>query len=248
MRLIPLAGVVGLTLAAVACASAPAGPSGAGAPPATGPRIFVSPFGEPFRSEPGEPYPVVAWFAGADADGDGALTLEEFTADGLRFFAELDLRGDGQIAPDEVAAYEDRMDRAFAGIAPVGGPGGGPRRGGRPSAPMSLGLAEPQQGATSGLDQGLGADRPRQLRASASSSRIAQAGLLAVPQPVKSADTDFNQTITRQEQEAVARRWFGLLDANRDGRLTLAELPQTAMQSGVVPGGGRLPPRQRQSN
>ncbi|RZJ96741.1 MAG: hypothetical protein EON88_06040 [Brevundimonas sp.] len=91
----------------------------------------------------------------------------------------------------------------------------------------------------------MGNDRPRAQRSAASSSRIAQAGLLGVPQPVKSADTDFNQYITRQEQERVAQRWFGLLDKDHDGRLTLAELPQTATQRGMGPAGGRAPPRQR---
>ncbi|RZJ79692.1 MAG: hypothetical protein EON88_32750, partial [Brevundimonas sp.] len=73
MRFIPLAtlGVASLTLFAAACASAPGGPGGSGGPPPMGPQIFVSPFGEPFKSQPGEPYPVAAWFAGADANGDG---------------------------------------------------------------------------------------------------------------------------------------------------------------------------------
>ena len=247
MRFIPLAtlGVASLALFAAACASAPGGPGGSGGPPQMGPQIFVSPFGEPFKSQPGEPYPVAAWFAGADANGDGALMLDEFTADGMRYFAVLDRSGDDGISPAEVAAYEATVDRAFLAMdVPMGGPGGGPRRGGgRPSAPLNM--AEPQQGGNSGMDQGLGSDRPRAQRSSASSSRIAQAGLLGVPQPVKSADTDFNQTITRQEWEAVAQRWFGLLDKDHDGRLTLAELPQTAMQRGVPLNGGRRPPRVR---
>jgi hypothetical protein len=239
MRL-PLAASILFAAALGACASDPGRPSSAAQ---MGPQIFISPFGEPFRGEPGVPYPVAAWFAGADADADGALTLEEFTADGLRFFGTLDRDGDGQIRPMEVGLYEARLDAAFAGVnGPMGG-GGAPRRGGRPSAPMSL--AEPQQGGNSGLDQGLGADRRRAERSSASTSRIAQAGLLSVPQPIKSADTNFDQSITRQEQTAIAQRWFGLLDRDRDGRLTLAELPQTAMQRGMPIGGGRLPPRVR---
>jgi len=254
MRSLPLVlGVAALALTLAGCASdpGPGGPGGRGGPPMA-PQIFVSPFGEPFRGEPGEPYPVAAWFTGADANGDGALMLDEFTADGLRYFAVLDRTGDGEISPAEVASYEADMGDAFAGIdGPMHGPGGGPRRGGRPSAPLNM--AEPQggvggglpQGGNSGLDNGLGNDRPRAARSLASLSRIAQAGLLGVPQPVKSADTNFNQYITRQEWEAVAQRWFDLLDKDHDGRLTLAELPHTALQRGVAPGAGRAPPRQR---
>ncbi|RZJ87584.1 MAG: hypothetical protein EON88_22675, partial [Brevundimonas sp.] len=198
MRPTPLAraaalGAASLTLSLAACASSPGGPGGpGGGGPAIGPQIFISPFGEPFKSQPGEPYPVAAWFSGADTNGDGAVMLDEFTADGLRYFAVLDQSRDGEISPGEVAAYETTVDRAFLSIETLmTGPGGGPRRGGgRPSA--ALNMAEPaqgapQQGGNSGLDNGLGNDRPRAQRSAASSSRIAQAGLLGVPQPVKSA-------------------------------------------------------------
>lgn len=252
MRPTPLVtlGVASLTLFAAACASGPGAPGGPGGPPPMGPQMFISPFGEPFKSQPGDPYPVAAWFAGADANGDGALTLDEFTADGMRYFGVLDRSGDGGISPAEVAAYEATVDRAFLSIETLmTGPGGGARRGGgRPAAPLNMAepaQGAPQQGGNSGLDQGLGNDRPRAQRSAASSSRIAQAGLLGVPQPVKSADTDFNQTITREEQARVAQRWFGLLDKDHDGRLTLAELPHTAMQRGDAGRPGRAPPRVR---
>ena len=253
MRLsVALAALATVTLSAslAACASDPGAPGGGGGGRApAGPQVFFSPFGEPFRSPPGEPYPVAAWFAGADTNGDGALMLDEFTADGMRYFAVLDRDRDGQISPGEVAIYEAQADQAFGGIVPAGGGGfgGGRPMGGRPAQPLNM--AEPQagmpQGGSSGLDQGLGADRPRAARSAASTSRIAQAGLLGVPQPVKSADANFNQYITRQEWTAVAQRWFGLLDADHDGRLTLAELPHTALQRGDDGRAGRAPPRVR---
>ena len=79
--------LVGLGLVALlgACATDPGGPQGG--PPQDRSEIFISPFGEPFVSQPGEPYPAAAWFAGADADHDGRLTAEEFSAGGRRWFA-----------------------------------------------------------------------------------------------------------------------------------------------------------------
>ncbi|MFO0437243.1 MAG: hypothetical protein ACK5YD_01795, partial [Phenylobacterium sp.] len=63
------------------------------APPPPGGSLFISPFGEPFRSPSG----LADWFAGADVDKDGALTLQEFRADGLRFHARLDTDRDGRV-------------------------------------------------------------------------------------------------------------------------------------------------------
>ena len=98
-------------------AGMPRGPDGAGArgrhgrPPGHGgaPPFFLSPAGEPFRTMPGGPSPLAAWFAGADANHDGVLTFAEFQADFRRFFAILDTNHDGEIAPDEVNRYETEI-------------------------------------------------------------------------------------------------------------------------------------------
>ncbi|NBB64433.1 hypothetical protein GVN18_34815, partial [Pseudomonas sp. ODNR1LW] len=114
-----LAGI-GLLSLVSACAAGPGGrgphgPEGGadGAPPPQRSEIFVSPYGELFVSEPGEPYPVAAWFADADADSDGRLTAEEFAADGQRWFATLDQDADGVIGPGEIFAYERLVDATF---------------------------------------------------------------------------------------------------------------------------------------
>src|SRR3954468_19652800 len=64
-----------------------------------GPRggLFLSPMGEPFRSADPAADNVGAWFAQADADHDGALTLAEMQADAARFYATLDVNHDGEI-------------------------------------------------------------------------------------------------------------------------------------------------------
>lgn len=257
------------------CASGPKGPPDGpgGSPPGGfggGPQAFVSPFGEPFLSQPGEPYPVAAWFAGADTDHDGALTFAEFAADGQRWFTALDLDGDGEIGPDEIAIYEARTTQALSGVGMggMGGPGGGRRgppgggaqgggaRGGPPGGGMSLGEGGAQDGGMGqmggqmggpgGQDGGPGGGggRTRSGPYRAPSSVLAMAGLLNSPQPVKAADTNTNQRITPQEWTAAAQRWFQLLDADKDGRLTLETLPKTPLQQGGEHGGGGgRPPR-----
>ena len=69
-------------------------------------QVFVSPMGEPFRSEAGGTAPVDLWFNAADTDHDGALTRAEFQADAKRFFLTLDRRHDGEIDPDDIEYYE----------------------------------------------------------------------------------------------------------------------------------------------
>lgn len=287
---------IGLVAMTCACASGPDlgpppgmgfGPGGPGGPGGEGPppmrQVFVSPFGEPFEAGPGEPYPVAAWFAGADADADGRLTPAEFEADGLRWFVALDADRDGKIGPLEVTAYEAMIGQKLGGQRGgpgMGGPGGGmgggrggDRGGGRPGG----GFGGPAGGAALNADEdggqiggqdfpggsggmpggggpgsggpGGGSRIPGGGRGPAGGrtamTPLAMANLLAVPQPVKSADQDMNQFITREEQVRVAQRWFGLLDTNHDGALTLAELPETGLQKGSArPGAsGRRPPR-----
>jgi hypothetical protein len=221
--------LVGLGLVALlgACATDPGGPQGG--PPQDRSEIFISPFGEPFVSQPGEPYPVAAWFAGADGDHDGRLTAEEFSADGRRWFVRLDLDGDTVLTPGEIAAYERQIDIAFlhANAGPMRGSGPG-RRGGRgePDGRMGIGEGAGQEDEVSNIQPHM----PKASAASESAERMARAGLLAVPQPVRSADRNMDQRITTQEWAAAAERWFGLLDTDHDGALTLDTLPRTAVQ------------------
>jgi len=227
-RLAPIVlGVAALGLVTGGCASGPGGPMGGpGGAQGPGPGLFVSPFGELFFAEPGEPWPVAGWFSGADADSDGRVTPEEFTADGIRQFRALDVRRDDRLTPDEIAAYEADLAEARARLP---GMAGGPREPGRRlqgfSGGMALGLAEPaqQQGSRS-------APRQRAPTGPLAYGPIAAAGFFNYPQPVKAADIDTNQTVTAQEWAQATDRWFIALDTDQDGALTLATLPRTPLQ------------------
>jgi Ca2+-binding EF-hand superfamily protein len=56
-------------------------------------------------------------------------------------------------------------------------------------------------------------------------------GLLAMPEPVRAADTDFNGGISAYEFDAAASARFQLIDSNHDGSLELPEV--TAMREAV---------------
>lgn len=75
------------------------------APPPSGEGLFISPFGEPFRSAAG----LADWFSAADADRNGILTIKEFTDDGLRFHARLDADRDGRVDGFENTTYENQV-------------------------------------------------------------------------------------------------------------------------------------------
>lgn len=231
-RLAPVAlGAVVLALAACASSPGPRGPGGPGGPRGPGapqgprPGLFVSPFGELFFSEPGQPWPVAAWFAGADADGDGRVTFEEFSADGLRQFRSLDVRRDDRLTPDEIALYEEDLAEARARLP---GMQGGPRAPGRRMegfSGQSLGVAgEPQQ------QRRRSAPRQRAPTGPLAYGPIAAAGFFNYPQPIKAADLDTNQTVTAEEWATATNRWFLALDTDQDGVLTLDTLPRTPLQ------------------
>lgn len=181
-----------LVLMAPAALAAQPPPSPAGGGP------FLSPMGEPFRSREQAADNVGTWFAGADRDGDRALTLAEMSGDSARFFTLLDSDRDGELEMAEIARYENE-------IAPE----------------VQVGL---QMRATGVGDWGGGRRRkiPVYERGLDGAARFS---FLSLPHPVMAADYDLNRGVSRAEFAQAAAERFALLDKDRDGRIVRAELP-----------------------
>jgi Ca2+-binding EF-hand superfamily protein len=157
-------------------------------------RVFISPMGEPFRRADGPGEPIERWFAGADADHDGALSVTEFQADAARFFGTLDVNHDNEIAPDEISRYETQ-------IAP-----------------------EVQMGLRMRIATGGPNARPPRLRPGEGPFGMGTQALLNIPQPVISADADLNRGVSPAEFRHTAGQRFLLVDRNHDGRISHDEL------------------------
>jgi hypothetical protein len=68
--------------------------------------LFIAPSGQPFRSAPGQPYPVVQWFQQADRNHDGKIDRQEFRDDAAGFFHVLDRSGAGVLSDSDIDQYE----------------------------------------------------------------------------------------------------------------------------------------------
>jgi hypothetical protein len=197
-------------------------------------RVFISPAGQPFRAPADAPYPAADWFARADADGDGTLTRAEFIADALAFFDSIDTDRDGRVDGFENADYERDVAPEITGVLRRPEVGArGPLDSWRPLNRGDLIWGRPPL-----LTPGARGEKPPPRRQGA-----AQYGLLNEPHPVRAADGDFDGKVSRAEAEAAARRRFGLLDGDGDGRLTLADLPATPAQ--IAFGETTTPPARR---
>lgn len=196
-------------------------------------RVFISPAGQPFRAPIEAPYPSADWFARADADRDGVLTPSEFTSDALAFFDSIDADKDGRVDGFENADYERLVAPEITGV--MRRPDRRASGGGDLWRPLSR--ADVLWGGQSRLTPGARGDTPAPKRQGA-----AQYGLLNEPHPVRAADNDFDGKVTRAEADAAARRRFGLLDGDGDGRLMMVELPRTPAQFAY---GDDTPPPER---
>jgi hypothetical protein len=200
-------------------------------PPGEMPRLFVSPAGQVFRTAPGEPPPIAAWFRQADENGDGAISFAEFQADFRRAFAAFDSDHDGEIGPDEVTRYETeilpematRGRGAFGGGSPGAGMGPGGRGGGEHGGGSGRGGGGRRGGGGAGRGgggAGAGAGAPGAYRMSGA----ARFGLLPISHPIMAADADFNRGVSRAEYDQAAASRFSQLDMAHNGRLTLDAL------------------------
>jgi len=209
-----------------------AGPDGAGGPGR--PSLFVSPAGEPFRAEPGEAYPVAVWFKGADANGDGKLTKDEFVADAARFFARLDVNKDGVIDGFELKVYETQIVPEITEERGGGPPGGGAqsgafRQGGGGRGGGGGGSRGGGRRGGGGFG-GQGAPGGGQGQSTPQASGAGPYDLLGEREPVAGADLDLNSRITLANFRRRAEQRFALLDKDGQGYLLLAELPKTQVQ------------------
>ena len=171
--------------------------------------------GEPFRPNGREDDTLVDWFRQADRNHDGQLTLVEMQQDADRFFALLDVNHDGEIDPDEISRYEDV-------VAPEIGSG--------PHFSMAgLGSEDPQAGEAGrggGHRHGGGHHGGGNWGGSGEEGDrgAARFGLLDLPEPVVSADADFNRGVSQSEFRQAAGQRFLALDLDHRGYLTLAGL------------------------
>lgn len=187
-------------------------------------QLFISPMGEPFRASHRLGAAQDLWFAGADADGDGRITLAEFQRDATRFFAVLDRGKDREIDPDDIDFYETtlvpeiRVTSTGRGPASGGhrGSGGrGPGGGGSGGQGMRLGDSDSKKSATT-VRERLGA---------------ARFGFFDLPEPVAAADINLNRGIDPAEFARAASIRFAALDRNHDGALTRHELPRAGAET-----------------
>lgn len=196
-------------------------PRGEGGPPQ---RLFISPSGEPFRGGDG----LATWFAHADADHDGAITPEEFSADAKAFFATMDVDHNGVLDGFEVQAYEQKIVPEITRLPFEGaGPGGGGERmgppgGGRGKGGMGRGGGG-RRGGMGGKAGGFGAGKGKQ-QMGAGLEGAARWSLLNEPQPLTGADTDIDGKVTAAEWAKATTRRFDHLDRAKAGRLTMDSL------------------------
>lgn len=233
----PRLALCALLLTLAACASQPRGERADGSegrPRAQRVRLFISPSGEPFRGENG----LAAWFAGADADHDGAISEAEFAADAQRFFRKLDKNGDGKLDGFEIQAYEhdvvpeigtvDLLEPLAESEPRRGGFGGGGRRGrgGRGGPGRESGDAGGQAGGSA-----LGGEPARARPAGREGA--ARYALLNEPEPVANADADVDGQVSAAEWKTATARRFARLDRGHTGKLILSDL--------LLPRGARKP-------
>ncbi|WP_197276999.1 hypothetical protein [Sphingomonas profundi] len=172
--------------------------------PLVGGPDFISPMGEPFHS-PDTLSGAEHWFAQADEDHSGGITLAEFQQDGAHFFARIDSDHDEVIGPTEIERYERDIVPEIHVISTYGDP-------------SKIKVDSDGKVTDAPYPERLGAGRY---------------GFLAIPEPITYADTNLDRGVTLKEFTLAGEKRFKLLDANGDGAIVRDELPKLRPPSRV---------------
>jgi len=248
MRKIYVVGLAVMIAGAANGQSSPAGPERQSGNWGRG-RLFISPMGEPFRSEKGGADPVDLWFQQADINHDGALSRDEFEKDAVRWFSVLDRGHDGEIDPDDIDYYETvlapEIRTGGEGGMAAGRPSGGARRGGGGrhgggGGGGGGGRGGGRMGGGGGGGDAQSSSSDAQPRYSDVKRGAARFSFFDYPEPVTVADTNFNRGVDPKEFRDAAADRFAMLDTKHDGKLTRAELPKlSAPATGQFGGKGK---------
>jgi hypothetical protein len=180
--------------------------------------LFIAPMGQPFRAS-GDQTGVQKWFAQADTDHDGKISLAEFVADADAFLPHVDTSGDGTITSTESdALWREQAPEVISNDVSYDAPLD-------PNTPVTGGHHASRQNNGGASWGDMVSTQTTNHRGSGPRPMGAQAfGLLGDPEPIMACDTNFDRRIEKAEFEQCAARRFVELDANHDGFFTPDEV------------------------
>ena len=196
-----------IALAVVAgCSSDPKGP-----PPPT-----FSPNGEPLVP-PQWPQKcedaLDAWFDRMDPGHTGGISHAALLADAQRQYALMDLRHDGKVTAEELSKY--RLSAMGGHYLSVSTPG--------EHAPLGRG-SDDEARPGDRIDDAVDDDRPRHGRKDDRPVDAFAALVSDQPDPVMTADTDLDGSVTWDEFRALVAQNFADFDKDHKGVITKSEL------------------------
>jgi len=154
-----------------------------------------------------------AWFDRVDTGHAGALTLAQLQADALVQYHKMDLRHDGKVTAEELSKY--RLAQMHGHMLSVSTPGQKGWFGGHE--------AEDDDSDASDLDRAFG-DPDRHHKGEHRPTDAYAALVTDQPDPVMTADTDLDGSVTWEEFRALVAQNFADFDKDHKGVITKSEV------------------------